>query len=389
VLRYIAWKCLVNDDWKNGNVCIVSAPNERLATRLLYERLRPMFYNLDNDVTFDSEKKVLELNKVHIESYASNHLEGMRSLVNVKFIFLDEADFWHLSEMQNVIDVSERYIAKSDVSIFMASTPNAPGGLFEQIENEQDSLYNKIFLPWQIGLDTIFSKEEIALQKQSPSFEREYNLRYLGGIGNVFPLTDIESAIEEYPLNELNTTSQYYPTWCGIDPGYSSSLFGICIVQWKDNRLEVVYTVSLDKPLYTDTLKLIRQLVQKYRLCKVFIDSSAAHLIHELKHGYNEYIQYEKLPADILQTYIRSGCHEPLIVPINFQKYHKDMLKHTMKALAKQRVKIHPSFDKLIISLKSATAKAEYDLDKLKTSFNDLLDSFRTSLLCLKAEGEW
>ena len=127
VLRYIAWKCLVSNNWKNGNVCIVSAPNERLATRLLYERLRPMFYNLDNNVTFESEKKVLELNKVHIESYASNHLEGMRSLVNVKFIFLDEADFWHPSEMQNVRDVSERCIAKSDVSIFMASTPNTPG----------------------------------------------------------------------------------------------------------------------------------------------------------------------------------------------------------------------------------------------------------------------
>jgi hypothetical protein len=64
------------------------------------------------------------------------------------------------------------------------------------------------------------------------------------------------------------------------------------------------------------------------------------------------------------------------------------MLRHTMKPLAKKRVKIHPSFDKLIISLKSATAKAEYDLDKNNSAFNDLLDSFRMSLLCLKAEGE-
>jgi hypothetical protein len=57
--------------------------------------------------------------------------------------------------------------------------------------------------------------------------------------------------------------------------------------------------------------------------------------------------------------------------------------------LAKQRVRIHPKFDKLITSLKSATTKDdEFSLDKSKSAFNDLFDSFRMSLLCLKAEGE-
>jgi hypothetical protein len=47
------------------------------------------------------------------------------------------------------------------------------------------------------GLGKIYSKEEIDKAKQSPSFEREYNLKYLGRIGNVFHTKDIEEAIEK------------------------------------------------------------------------------------------------------------------------------------------------------------------------------------------------
>ncbi len=65
------------------------------------------------------------------------------------------------------------------------------------------------------------------------------------------------------------------------------------------------------------------------------------------------------------------------------------MAKHCVKVLAHHRVRIHPKFDKSITSLKSATTKDdEFSLDKPKSAFNDLFDSFRFSLLCLKAEGE-
>lgn len=65
------------------------------------------------------------------------------------------------------------------------------------------------------------------------------------------------------------------------------------------------------------------------------------------------------------------------------------MAKHVAKVLAHHRVRIHPKFDKLITSLKSATTKDdEYSLDKSKSAFNDLCDAFRLSLLCLKPEGD-
>lgn len=50
--------------------------------------------------------------------------------------------------------VSERYIAKSDPYIVMVSTPNAPGGLFQKIEQESfDScIYKKLFLDHVYGV---------------------------------------------------------------------------------------------------------------------------------------------------------------------------------------------------------------------------------------------
>jgi hypothetical protein len=68
--------------------------------------------------------------------------------------------------------------------IVMISTPNAPDGLFERIEKESEDicLYKRIFLDYTYGIGKIYTAEEIEKAKQSPSFEREYNLKYLGRI---------------------------------------------------------------------------------------------------------------------------------------------------------------------------------------------------------------
>jgi hypothetical protein len=41
------------------------------------------------------------------------------------------------------------------------------------------------FLEYTYGLSSIYSEADIDAAKTSPSFEREYNLKYLGLIGNV------------------------------------------------------------------------------------------------------------------------------------------------------------------------------------------------------------
>ena len=41
-----------------------------------------------------------------------------------------------------------------------------------------------MFLDYTYGVGKIYTAEEIEKAKQSPSFEREYNLKYLGKIAN-------------------------------------------------------------------------------------------------------------------------------------------------------------------------------------------------------------
>jgi hypothetical protein len=81
----------------------------------------------------------------------------------------------------------------------MVSTPYAPYGLFDSMEKEpEDScIYKHILLDCNYGLDKIYTREEIDKAKISPSFERKYNLKYLGGIGNLFHTKVIDLAYRE------------------------------------------------------------------------------------------------------------------------------------------------------------------------------------------------
>jgi hypothetical protein len=196
MLRYMVWLCLRDDALAGSQMVVITGPRIELAIALI-DRIKKLFES-NLGVTFDSKETVIEINNVKIEAFPSHHLDAARGLANVSFILLDEGDFLPPGQQQDARDVSERYIAKSNPYIVMVSTPNAPEGLFERIEKEPEDtcLYKRIFLDYTYGIGKIYTAEEIQQAKQSPSFEREYNLKYLGRIGNVFHTKDIEAALE-------------------------------------------------------------------------------------------------------------------------------------------------------------------------------------------------
>ena len=156
MFRYMAWLCLKDNTLRGSQICIVTGPRIELAITLI-DRMKALFHN-QTGTTFDSKQTVIELNGIHIEAYPSHHLDSMRGLTNVSFIYLDEADFFPPGQQQDARDVSERYIAKSNPWIVMVSTPNAPVGLFERIEREPEGtcLYKRFFLDYTYGLDRIY-----------------------------------------------------------------------------------------------------------------------------------------------------------------------------------------------------------------------------------------
>ena len=331
------------------------------------------------------------LNDVTIYAFPSNHLEAFRGQPNVKLIFLDEADFFRKVEQYEVRDTSERYIAKSNPQILMVSTPDRPGGLMERIQNEQDSIYNKLFMSYHKGVGTMFSQEQIDQNRKSPSFEREYNLKYLGEIGNIFHINDIEYAVytlgEQYdPDDEKITTDQMITRTMGIDPGFGSSMFGISIVQHEyDDTVSVIYADHVERGSMTECLDLVLKLAQKYRVFKIYADGSAAGFIKDLKKQYrepdaNDYSRILRDNPDIVDQWIRAS--KPRVVPVSFMKKHEDMLRNLEIFLQKRVLKINQKFDKLQIALRTATSKGDkYDLDKERTSHDDILDSLMLSLL--------
>ena len=237
MLRYMAWLCFQNGKKSNigqidhnivpgSQMCIVTGPRIELAITLI-DRMKGLFQSnsLPNsgNKSFDTKETVIELNGVHIEAYPSHHLDAMRGLANLSFIYIDEGDFFPPGQQQDARDVSERYIGKSNPWIVMVSTPNAPEGLFERIEKEPEDtcLYKRLFLDYTYGLDRIYTEQEIAEARRSPSFEREYNLKYLGLIGNVFHTKDIEVAMEKGKrfLPDSGTNS-YTSKSVGLDPGF-------------------------------------------------------------------------------------------------------------------------------------------------------------------------
>jgi hypothetical protein len=360
-LRLMAWLCLRNDDYQNSQMCIVTGPNIDIAIKLI-KRMKALF-EPKLHVTFDSKETVLELNGCSIEAYPSNHIDAYRALDNPKFILIDEGDFFRKGEQEDVRHISERYIAKSDPYIVMVSTPNAPDGLFERIEKEAEEtcIYKRLFLDYTYGIAKIYSAEEIEKAKQSPSFEREYNLKYQGKIGNVFHTKDIEAAIEKGRKYNPDIIVPFTSTSMGIDPAYGSSAFGIVVTQWVDDHIEILYTEEYHRPDYNEMLSLVYGLMSRYQVDSVYIDGANPSFIKSLKLQIGEDADYDKVIARYRSERLGDSWTKDMkIIPVNFNKEHKAMLGHCKMILEQDpgKIAINPDrFDKLITALRTAVDK--------------------------------
>jgi hypothetical protein len=388
LLRIIVYLCVKDDELSGSQIVIFTGPRIDLAIDLI-SRLKKLFYSNNLITSFATKETVAVINNVRVEAFPSHHVDSARGLPNVSFIFLDESDYFPPGQQQDARDVSERYIAKSNPYIVMVSTPNAPEGLFESIEKEPEDtcLYKRMFLDYTYGLSKIYTAEEIEKVKQSPSFEREYNLKYLGKIGNVFHTKDIEAAIEKGRKYNPDNFTPYYSSTSrsmGIDPAYGSSAFGIVVTEWADGLVQILYAEEYHRPDYNEMLSLVYDLMSKYQVDKVYIDGANPSFIKSLKLQIGEDADYDK----VIARYRSEGfgddaaLKDMTIVPVNFNKEHKAMLGHCKMILENEprKIAINPDkFDKLITSLRTAVDN-DGVLDKESISYNDIFDAFRLAL---------
>jgi hypothetical protein len=277
----------------------------------------------------------------------------------------------------------------------MVSTPNAPEGLFERIEKEPESscLYKRLFLDYTYGLGRIYSEADIDAAKASPSFEREYNLKYLGLIGNVFHTKDIEAAIEKCKeISDFQIGNSYTQKSVGLDPGFGSSAFGVCITELRDGIVNVLQAEEYPRPDFNQMINTTVRLLEEYDITfdgrsRIFVDGANPSFIRALKERLEEDTNYEQLVSYLKKQYSSVYDLEFLqqnmfVIPVPFAKYHKEMLAHTKEMLEYRNgyVAINPRHNKLITALSTAVERGDGTLDKEATSHSDVFDAFRMSL---------
>jgi hypothetical protein len=349
MLRFMAWLCLCNDDCRNSQMVIVTGPNQELAIKLI-KRMKELFRFLG--INFDSKETVIELNGCSIEAYPSNHIDAFRSLTNPKFILIEEGDFFRKNEQ----------------------------------EPFDTCIYKKVFLDYTYGLDKIYSRAEIEKAKASPSFEREYCLKYQGLIGNVFSQSSIELCQKiEYNPYEINPNAKKS---IGLDPSFGSSKFGIVATQLVDGKIQVIHAEEYDRPNFTDMINVIWSLKQQYgHVTNIYVGAANPEVWQTLKKEFGEpynqqYISDQRIECRKYNFHLEDRM---IIVPVPFSIEGAHMLQHTKWLLEETEddgsslIAIHPTFEKLLTSLRTAVAN-EYKLDKEQTSYDDILDAFRLSL---------
>ena len=231
----------------------------------------------------------------------------------------------------------------------------------------------------------IYSQIQIDKARLSPEFPREYELQYIGEVGNIFSVASVENCQKiEYNPNAKKST--------GLDPSYGSSNFAIVATQLVDGKIQVIHAEEYNRPNFTEMIDQIWGMKQKYgHVTNIYCDATNPEVWQALKRefgeSYNE--QYIKDQIADCRKYNLHIEDRMFIVPVPFSVEGAKMLQHTKWLLEEKEedgsslIAIDKRFDKLLTALRTAWAN-EYKLDKEQTSYNDILDAFRLSLTFFK-----
>ena len=379
ILRYLSGVCLTGR-CKDKFIHIVTGQKEEKAAKLL-KRLQRILRKKYPNIKFDAKWTELTLNGTVIEAFPTKALKDLRGDVDVKYIFVDEADFFDKTEQDELPFVIKSYEEKSNAKTIMVSTPNQPDGLFAQIK--EGKAFANFFKPFEysykIGLDKIYDRAYIEKKKLEPEFEREYNLKFAGGVGNFFDRESIDACIcgdEEYNPTIPNREAI---TLMADDTGYSDdSKFARIVCSWFNNKIYVMLSEQATKPLMTAQLQRDLDVRMQYYVDKILVDGSDPAYIYALKEKLHEW------PVDY-HLVAKENYNQMICEPVPFTKQQYEFLVHDKEVIESGALRIHESFVDLIIGLKSAYVEGT-TYNKTKSANNDQVDALSMILNKFKAK---
>jgi len=311
-----------------------------------------------------------------VKVFPTTAVKDIRGYFEASYIWVDESSFFPDSVQDELISVIEPYQTKSNCKIILSSTPNKPNDLMNRLES--NPRYFKLRLPYDYGLNKIYSLEDIEKAKQSASFEREFNLKYLGALGNLLTPQQVSTCIELGEQYKDIPVSNYTLKSIGIDPGFSSSSTGIVTLEHINEEdkhiIRVVDCYNIDKGDPNKIVDLCWNIYQQYGYMNVayFIDGSNRAMVNLLKIKFGESLYWDKIKDFGKNSAIK-------IRPVNFSTEHRNMLSNLHAVISKGLLAIPEKYQELLTSLRTAYCD-ELNLDKDKTSYSDLLDALRLAL---------
>ena len=317
----------------------------------------------------------------------------------------NEASIWswkrvhhiHLSDIavvvkkdySGVIGAAMTRLANTDGSMIIETPPFGPRGKVYEIYM-QSKLANSESPEGQFKLFTIPAREAVAANLITQEFlEGEkirlanlypayYEAEFSAATGTVFNLKDVEAASSI--AYDLSPDSLPYGLTCemGLNPSYGSSAFGVVISAFVDGKARILYAEEFSCSLDAEMLPLIWDMIQHFKVGKVYVDNSRPSIIRSLKLAWNERADYENEDR-ALYRYAK-------VEPVSFghNQEHKAMLSWVKTMVDKHWILINPKFEKLLTLMRTAV---EYQgtLDKELTAFDDIFDAFR---LCMRMYQE-
>jgi Terminase large subunit, T4likevirus-type, N-terminal len=374
ILRYLTWKILINNDLEYKNIFIISGTYQQHANDVK-ARMENLFRKRFPSMQLESKFTDLWIKNTNIKIFPSRNVKDLRGYTDVSYLFIDEADHFDPSVNNELLHAITRYEEKSNCTTIMVSTPNRPDGLFQCIEKDPNSKYEKIILHYTVGLGKIYDPLEIEKKKLEPEFPREYECLYLGKVGNVFTPQQLDECIKlAEPLKDI-TISNYNLHSVGVDFGFSSSRTAIVMTEHLktdvgEDKIIVRFSEEYDKVNPQTIVDICHKLYRDNWNTIFFVDGANRGAVNLMKVAFDESLIWET--NDVSPELMK-------IIPVNFQTEHKSMLSHLHTVISKQYLAIPSKYDKLITSLRTAYA-TELNLDKQQTSYDDSLDALRLSL---------
>jgi hypothetical protein len=385
IIYYLTWKILSSQELDHESIFIISGTREAHAN-YIKEKMAKLFERNFPLLNIYTKYTELVIKNTWIKVFPTTAVKDLRGYFSAKYIFVDESDYFPESVQDELIHAISPYQTKSNCKIILGSTPFKPLELMQGIELDSNSKYYKLKLPYQLGVGKIYDSKEIALRKNDVEFKREFELQYLGKVGNVFSSSQVQTCMDlgvEYDTTKI-PVSLYTLKSVGVDFGFSSSSTAIVTLEHikTDNKhiIRVIECHIIEKGDPNKIVELCWNIWVKhgYMNTAFFIDGSNASMVNLLKIKFGESLYWQ-------QTKDFGKNSNVKVRPISFNSEHKNMLSNFHAVVSKGYLAITEKYDKLITSLRTAWAE-ELNLKKGVTSYDDLLDALRLALNAYKLE---